>query len=265
MPANPASINSAPGVGPGLRTYDLGGGVQVPSVVLEALTAAGELIALRASGTGALAVSDESVTQGLADLLANLASDAVLKAISTKVGEVSVAPSSGTVLARLKELNDSLQELVSQEAGAQDVIDRAGRILGHVQVDNFPATQAVTGDFWQTTQPVSGPLTDTQLRASAVGIDITAASKTQLPSASGGVIEGPYKFHGMSVRETSGTTPAVFRLKDGTTNSGGLFDTVSLAAGESLREWYAPIGKNVTTGIYYELVSGAVEGVIFTR
>lgn len=37
-----------------------------------------------------------------------------------------------------------------------------------VTVGNFPATQAVTGTFWQATQPVSGPLTNTELRASAI-------------------------------------------------------------------------------------------------
>lgn len=39
-----------------------------------------------------------------------------------------------------------------------------------VSVSNFPATQPVSGTFWQATQPVSGPLTDTQLRATAVPV-----------------------------------------------------------------------------------------------
>lgn len=34
----------------------------------------------------------------------------------------------------------------------------------------WQATQPVSGTFWQATQPVSGPLTDTQLRASAVPV-----------------------------------------------------------------------------------------------
>lgn len=56
-----------------------------------------------------------------------------------------------------------------------------------VEVTNFPATQAVsfsgsvpvTGTFWQTTQPVSGPLTDTQLRAAAVPVSGTFWQSTQ--------------------------------------------------------------------------------------
>lgn len=46
----------------------------------------------------------------------------------------------------------SLQEVDSTEGGG------AG---GEVTVSNFPATQPVSGTFWQTTQPVSGTVTVT--------------------------------------------------------------------------------------------------------
>ena len=71
-----------------------------------------------------------------------------------------------------------------------------------VSVSNFPATQPVsgtvgvsgtvpvslatapttpvTGTFWQATQPVSGPLTDTQLRATAVPVSGTVTANTGL-------------------------------------------------------------------------------------
>lgn len=52
-------------------------------------------------------------------------------------------------------------------------------ISGSVSVSNFPATQAVTGAFFQATQPVSGPLTDTQLRAAAVPVSGTFFQATQ--------------------------------------------------------------------------------------
>jgi hypothetical protein len=38
------------------------------------------------------------------------------------------------------------------------------------KVDGSGVTQPVSGTFWQATQPVSGPLTDTQLRASSVPV-----------------------------------------------------------------------------------------------
>jgi hypothetical protein len=57
-------------------------------------------------------------------------------------------------------------------------------VSGSVSVSNFPATQAVTGTFWQATQPVSiagsvavtGPLTDTQLRATPVPVSGTVTT-----------------------------------------------------------------------------------------
>ena len=43
---------------------------------------------------------------------------------------------------------------------------------GSVEVTNFPASYPVTGTFWQATQPVSGPLTDVELRATDVKITL---------------------------------------------------------------------------------------------
>lgn len=44
-----------------------------------------------------------------------------------------------------------------------------------LHVDGSKVTQPVSGTFWQSTQPVSGPLTDTQLRATAVDIRINSS------------------------------------------------------------------------------------------
>ncbi len=51
---------------------------------------------------------------------------------------------------------------------------------GQTQVTNFPETYAVTGAFYQTTQPVSGPVTDAQLRATPVPISGTVTVDTSL-------------------------------------------------------------------------------------
>jgi hypothetical protein len=53
-----------------------------------------------------------------------------------------------------------------------NVTDRVGRLLGHVSVDNLPVSQAVTG-----------PLTDTQLRAAAVPVSVSNFPATQPVSA----------------------------------------------------------------------------------
>jgi hypothetical protein len=53
-------------------------------------------------------------------------------------------------------------------AGAQKVDGSA--VTQPVSGTFWQATQPVSGTFWQATQPVSGPLTDAQLRASAVPV-----------------------------------------------------------------------------------------------
>jgi hypothetical protein len=68
-------------------------------------------------------------------------------------------------------------------AGTVDVSDRAGRLLGHTDVDNFPASQAVTGPLTDaqlraSAVPVSGPLTDAQLRAAVVPVGDGGGSLT---------------------------------------------------------------------------------------
>lgn len=45
-----------------------------------------------------------------------------------------------------------------------------------LKVDPSAVTQPVSGTFWQGTQPVSGPLTDAQLRATAVPVSGSLAS-----------------------------------------------------------------------------------------
>jgi hypothetical protein len=55
---------------------------------------------------------------------------------------------------------------------------------GRVPVDGSGVTQPVSGTFWQATQPVSGPLTDVQLRAASVPVSGTFWQATQPISGS---------------------------------------------------------------------------------
>jgi hypothetical protein len=57
-------------------------------------------------------------------------------------------------------------------------------VSGRLPVDGSGVTQPVSGTFWQATQPVSGPLTDTQLRAAAVPVSGTFWQATQPISGS---------------------------------------------------------------------------------
>jgi hypothetical protein len=67
---------------------------------------------------------------------------------------------------------------------------------------------------------------------------------------------------GLTVAETTGIAGAVVRIRDGTSAAGGVVEVVRLAPGESARDWYGPQGRRITNGIYLEVVSGSVEGVV---
>lgn len=69
-----------------------------------------------------------------------------------------------------------------QDAGNTSLTSIDGKlpnlVTGRVPVDGSAVTQPVSGTFWQATQPVSGPLTDAQLRASAVPVSLTSTTVT---------------------------------------------------------------------------------------
>lgn len=67
-------------------------------------------------------------------------------------GSTADADSANTVIGLLKKVKSLLSSPLTTNATIQN------------------ASVPVTGTFWQTTQPVSGPLTDAQLRASAVPV-----------------------------------------------------------------------------------------------
>lgn len=81
-----------------------------------------------------------------------------------------------------------------------------------------------------------------------------------LPGSSGAV--GPTSdgatYFGFAACETAGST-AQFRVRVGTV-AGLILDSIKLAAGESASAWYGPQGIVAGGGLYYELVSGTIEG-----
>src|SRR3954462_13777952 len=73
----------------------------------------------------------------------------------------------------------------SAPAAGADVTDRSARLLGHVTVDN--ASLAVTGTFWQATQPVSGTFWQTTQPVSlAAAVDVSDRAGRLLGVVSGG-------------------------------------------------------------------------------
>ena len=83
-----------------------------------------------------------------------------------------------------------------------------------------------------------------------------------LPAASGSLYNGSGCVLVHSTRETSGSAAAVYRLWDSADASGQLLLTVSLSAAESTRDIFLRHILPFNTGLYFELVSGALEGVV---
>lgn len=100
-----------------------------------------------------------------------------------------------TMMSVLKQISASTQAPPSQAITNADLTTIAGAVSGtHMQVDILTApTTAVTGTFWQATQPVSGtvtantgltqPLTDTQLRATAVPVSLASVPSHAVTNA----------------------------------------------------------------------------------
>lgn len=74
-------------------------------------------------------------------------------------------------LALIKAKTDNLDVLLSTRTKPADtqLVDGSA-VMQPVSGVFWQATQPVSGTFWQATQPVSGPLTDAQLRATAVPV-----------------------------------------------------------------------------------------------
>jgi hypothetical protein len=94
------------------------------------------------------------------------------------------------------------------------------------------------------------------------------ASKIQLPAVSGLLTNqgGLVLIH--NARETSGSAAAAYRLWDGTKPGGNLLLTIGIAAGADSLNSFALGNLPFETGLYYELVTGQLEGqvtVTFSR
>lgn len=193
-------------------------------------------------------------------------------------GVAAITGSGSGALGLLRMVWDTLK-------GALDISDRTGRLLGHVTVDAAPITAVtgpltdgqlraanvpVSGAFFPATQPVSStslPLpagAATEATVVSTAARLAAALPVNLPGVSGAVTAVDGVLLGFSAKETTGSAPAAFRLRGGGV-AGTVLSTVTLAGGESVRDWFGPSGIAAAGGVYFELVSGAVSGGVQTR
>jgi hypothetical protein len=119
-------------------------------------------------------------------------------------------------------------------------------VSGNVAVTGtfWQATQPVSGTFWQATQPVSGPLTDTQLRASAVPVSGTFFQSTQPVSVAATLATRDLKDNARSIVNaataiagvTAVSSEALLSLnvsRDGAATAG--VTTIAVTSGKKLR------------------------------
>jgi hypothetical protein len=71
---------------------------------------------------------------------------------------------------------------------------------------------------------------------------------------------------GFSFRETTGLANALVYLREGENVTGDIIAVISLAPGESVRDWFGPGGINVgDRGLYVDVASGAIDGAVYLR
>lgn len=70
---------------------------------------------------------------------------------------------------------------------------------------------------------------------------------------------------GYALRETTGAATALVVLRDGRDTFGDELIGISLAQGESVRDWFGARGPTFDEGVYVDVVSGSVAGALFLR
>lgn len=124
---------------------------------------------------------------------------------------------------------------VTTSGGGGGAVTQGGpfvvNIDGGVMVNNFPASQAVTGTFFQATQPVSGPLTDAELRAAVVPVSLTSTTVTGSVAVTGPLTDAQLRAVAVPVSGTVTVTDGSGALTvDGTVtaNAGTNLNTSAL-------------------------------------
>jgi hypothetical protein len=143
--------------------------------------------------------------------------------VNVKVDPSGAVNVSGTVTANLGAVDNAVLDQIELNQDAQTTLlttIEANQLPDGHNVTVANASIAVTGTFWQATQPVSGPLTDTQLRATPVPV-----SGTVTASAQPGVDIGDVTINNASIPVTDNAgsltvdapvaTPVFVRLSDG--------------------------------------------------
>ena len=81
-----------------------------------------------------------------------------------------------------------------------------------------------------------------------------------LNSSSFNLSTGACRVLNISFRETTGINGATFYLLDGSAPGSDVVSLISLAPGESIRDYFGEHGLRFESGIYFQLIGGSVRG-----
>jgi hypothetical protein len=114
--------------------------------------------------------------------------------------------------------------------------------------------------------PAAGPATASGIPAPPIALSPAPAVIADAPVDTLDILawNGSTRLLGWSFSEEAGAAAKLI-LRDGNGTSGRILAVVSLAAGESNREWFGPDGIQVNTGIYVDRTAGTSLGAIYHR
>lgn len=220
-----ATISGTPNVAVTSSTLPTGGSTS--SLQTTGNTSLGSIDTKLTTTINGLKVDGSAVTQpvSIAGTIATTAlTDTQLRATAVPVSNASLPlPSGASTSSAQSTGNASLASIDTKTpalgqalaAGSTPVVLTVAQLstltpLTSVSVNNFPASQVVTGTFFQATQPVSlattPGLTDTQLRATPVAISGTVAANSTLSAETTKVIGTVNVSAGQSITANIGTT-----------------------------------------------------------
>jgi hypothetical protein len=103
--------------------------------------------------------------------------------------------------------------------------------------------------FTKNSQPLLG--------AEPIPVGNTPNAKAKLATVGGRIV-------GYALKETTGVNAAELDLIDGkNANDGDLLIPITLAPGESVRDWFGPAGVSFVAGLVASLVSGSIVGTVW--
>jgi hypothetical protein len=193
-----------------------------------------ELVALAALVDGL-----ETNTAGLATTAKQDAAKTVLDSLLAGLGATGDTSSATTLVGLLKAVKAAVTGTLTI-GGAVTISDGSGPVTVDGTIGLAGALPAGTN---------------------AIGtVDLAAATPTPITDTA---IVTAAKYIGITVCETSGSATAKVRVRNNNV-SGVILDTITLAANESVSYTY-PRGRAAASGtVYLQVVSGAVEGSVFT-